>query len=230
MNDKKILSTFLLIIIISIILPSEFLCQNTQNNLTTLELFNEYLIKYTITNNNFSEMIEKFESVQFNFILKLEYSRLKTLNETILTQITSIKNNLDNDNNNNYKKNKFSTDIKLLSGDIEKYDRNSNKVVEMYYKYETTKDIIIEFIKIFSITVSIVMVLSIICIILITIFIVKKQRKYYVLNEEVTLEKDGKREKKDSSEASSTREDLRKKIKFKISNKLNNDVKINNNK
>ena len=73
----------------------------------------------------------------------------------------------------------------------EKFENKYNKTIKIYYKFEKLKNGLSKFFKIFFISIFIGIAIFSIFVLIISIIVIKKQKKYYILQEEVTIE-DGK--------------------------------------
>ena len=132
-------------------------------------------------------MSPKFDKIKFNFFLKVQINNLKNLNKDINVKISDIKNKLSN---NNYDKNKLNSDINNLKKKIENFEKKFNTTIKIYDRSENAKLIFGKFIKIILISISIGIAVFIIIVFIITFIVVKRQRKYYILKEEVSIEQE----------------------------------------
>lgn len=183
---KNILYTISLSILLSL-LPKEVFAQTIHKNIIELNTFNESLNKYNQTYIKFEYMSPKFDKIKFNVILKVHINNLKNLNKKINLQISDIKNKLSN---NNYDKNELFSDINILNENIKIFEKKFNTTIAIYDKFQNTKLIFGKFIKIFLISISIGIAAFIIIVFIITFIVVKRQRKYYILKEEVSIEQE----------------------------------------
>ena len=173
-NYKNILHTISLSILLSL-LPREVFAQTIHKNIIILNTFNESLSKYNETYIKFEDMSPKFDKIKFNFFLKVQINNLKNLNKDINVKISDIKNKLSN---NNYDKNKLN------------FEKKFNTTIKIYDRSENAKLIFGKFIKIILISISIGIAVFIIIVFIITFIVVKRQRKYYILKEEVSIEQE----------------------------------------
>ena len=98
------------------------------------------------------------------------------------------------------------------------YDKKYNQLIDIYNRFENIKNKIKNCFIIFFISVFVGIIIFAIFITIITIIVIKKQKKYYALQEEVTIE-DGKEvdikyDNKDKSSKSTLRKIFKKDLHF----------------
>ena len=217
---------FLLIlsIIILLTLPSKILSQKIQEQLSERKLLDNCLYKYNQTIFKYEQILPELQKIKFNFIVKIQFSKLKNLNNRINKEISEIQEKM---NENEYEKNKIISEIQKLNENLENFEKKYNQTFISYNKCQKAKKAISKFFKIFFISLFVGIAIYAIFIFVATFIVIKKQRKYYELKEEVTLEQ-GKEEFhfrqnkmknniKDKVSASSLREFFNNKRNFKIS-------------
>ena len=159
--------------------------QNISKNINQISNFNQTLKEYNKSKLLLNDIIKKTEKITLNFFLLSRINELNRLHKKIEEQLfLGIQEEI---NKENYDKEKISEKIKDLNKQIHDFEKKYNKTNKMFYKSEGVKQIIINYIKVFFI---VLIILSIIVIFLICIgsfFILKHQRKYYKLKEEVSF-------------------------------------------
>lgn len=182
-NNKYFILLITSIIFISF--PHKIISQNTHNNSYELKL-NKCINEYNITSIKLAELTLKLKKITLNFILKIFFTQLKTINQKIKLDITRMKEYI---NENKY--DNIISEIDKCDVNFERFEEKYNKTIKVYNKFENTKNSIGKFFKIFFLTIFIVVMIFAVFVIIITFIIIKRQKKYYILKEEVTLE-DGK--------------------------------------
>ena len=170
--------------IIFIFWPSITYSQIIHDNLSTKELFSNCINEYNNINDNLEKILPELKKIKFNFIIKIHLSKLKKFKNNLNSNIVKINKKIDG---KNYNETKLFYDIKELSKNIKIFDEKYNKTITIYYKFEKTKNSLYKFFKVFFISLFIGIVFFAIFIFIITIIVIKKQKKYYELKEEVTL-------------------------------------------
>jgi len=183
-NINKYFLLILSSIIIFISLPQKISSQKIQNN--TLEsILNKCLNEYNKTNIKLDEITPKLKTIKFNIILKVYFSQLKNINKRLKYDISKMEKYLNEKNDKKF----FETNN--CDEYYEKFENKYNKTIKIYYKFEKLKNGLSKFFKIFFISIFIGIAIFSIFVLIISIIVIKKQKKYYILQEEVTIE-DGK--------------------------------------
>jgi len=183
-NKNKYFLLILSSIIIFISLPQKISSQKIQNN--TLEsILNKCLNEYNKTNIKLDEITPKLKTIKFNIILKVYFSQLKNINKRLKYDISKMEKYLNEKNDKKF----FETNN--CDEYYEKFENKYNKTIKIYYKFEKLKNGLSKFFKIFFISIFIGIAIFSIFVLIISIIVIKKQKKYYILQEEVTIE-DGK--------------------------------------
>ena len=183
-NKNKYFLLILSSIIIFISLPQKIFSQTIQNN--ALEsILNKCLNEYNKTNIKLDEITPKLKTIKFNIILKVYFSQLKNINKRFKYDISKMEKYLNEKNDKKF----FETNN--CDEYYEKFENKYNKTIKIYYKFEKLKNGLSKFFKIFFISIFIGIAIFSIFVLIISIIVIKKQKKYYILQEEVTIE-DGK--------------------------------------
>ena len=176
---------YLLIIISLIIFP--FSLNPVKSQEITLseesQLLNNCISSFNKTEKLFLELMEKIELIKYNLILRIQIKALIGKHNKIEEKLKKFQETINTNINGN---NTIISELKELYEIIEKYERNCNKTLRMYKNNNKISNIISDFLKVFFITLLIVAIIILIMIGIISIFVVKKQRKFYKLEEEVT--------------------------------------------
>ena len=132
----------------------------------------KYFEKYNETNYKFEQISPKLKQITTNIILKAYFSELQQINRTIYKKI------FDSSNQN----------TKNLDEDLENFEKKVAKIEKLYYKYERTKEILSKFFMTLFMIIMIGFSIFVVVTIIITFIVIKKQKKYYQLQEEITIE------------------------------------------
>ena len=175
-----------LIIFISTIIYSFLLYPVKTQNATLSEekkLLEECLSLCNTTEAKYQEIIEKMGNIKYNIFLKIRYKKIKKSHHKINEELTKIKESI---NLNNYEQYEVIQQLKKLNSDILKFDHKCNKAIHIYYRSQRTYKIIMTLIKTFFIALLVIIIIVLIIIGIVSVFVVRKQRKYHPLEEEVT--------------------------------------------
>ena len=178
------LSTLISTIIISILFSSIKSQQTSQIEMK--QLFNNTLDRYNKTELHYKDISEKMKNIKFNIFLKIRYKKLVKEHNKIERNIGKIEEKL---NSNNYDKNEMLEDIKELNISLKTYEHKCHKVIHVFNQNEKTKNIFMNMLKAFFITLLIIIIIVLIIIGIVSLYIIKRQRKYYILEEENSFDK-----------------------------------------
>lgn len=158
---------------------------NSQRSLQSeeKELLNNCISSFNKTESRFSEISQKMKNIKYNIFLKIRYKNLERMHSKIQISITEIREKLDS---TNYDKNKIIEQLKMLDGNIEKYERKCDSANDLYYQAENIKAIVYNLIKAFFMTLLIIIIVVMIIIGIVSFFIIRRQKKYHTLEEEHT--------------------------------------------
>ena len=182
-NNKNYLSIIFTITLLS--LPLKIHSQTMHKNSSAEELFNNCVNYYRKINSNLEKMLPRLNEININFIIKIYLSKLKHLKRKLSSEISRINDKLDK---KNYDEAQISHDINELFEDVKYYEEKYNSTISAYYRFEKLKKSLSKFFKVFFISLFVGIAIFAIFIFIITIIVIKKQKKYYELKEEVTFE------------------------------------------
>lgn len=183
-QNKNLLYQSPIILIVLSFLISYIYSQEIQKNITKIEMFNETLTKYNQSLLYFDDMSKKMEKITMNIVLKLKFKGLIRDKKSLEQDISKIKEKIDKKDNDNQT---IIEDINSINQDIKYFNHKYNKINQLYNQYENVKESFSNFIKVFFIVLFIIVVIALSLIGIISFFVVKNQRKYYKLQEEVTI-------------------------------------------
>ena len=159
----------------------------TQNN-----IYNKNFLKYNATFNTeikqkLSIVTNKMTKVKYNVVLKMKYYEINTIYEAIAKSISLLEqliseNNWDQDNEN-----KFSNEVKNFEKNSIQFNSLYNDFNKLSSDYTKLYQDVKKFLKIFFTVLFIICFLILISAIAISFFVLHRQRRYYRLNEEVSL-------------------------------------------
>ena len=149
-----------------------------------IEKFNNTLFNFNNTKKYIDDISTKMKDITINILLRIRFRELKRFYNNIELKVLEMQKQLSKEK---YNSTKIIDEIDLLDQNLNKLEKIYNKVKSLYYEYEQFKYSFFNFIKLFFIILSI-SVLIILCIIGIgSYFVVKNQRKYYKLKEEISF-------------------------------------------
>ena len=175
-------NTYAIILFIILLLFSKINSQENQSS-EEKQLFNNSLILFNKAEVNYKIISAKMETVKFNIFLKVRYKNLQRRYNNIRASIEKINNILVS---NDYDISDVKERLYDLKKDIEKFDKKCNKTFDVFSKSEKIKSIIINLIKVFFLIIVIIIIVVLAIIAIISYFIMKRQKKYQTLQEEVT--------------------------------------------
>ena len=155
----------------------------TQNDtfIQEKQLFNEYVLNYNNSISKIKEINDKLSDIKYNFILLIKFNNLKKTNQIIEKQISELYNEL---NSNTCDKIKINEGLNELNKTLLKFDKKCNDLNHAFNKFDMTK---INLIKIIKKVLNALIILTIIVFLIagaITLFIIKKQKKYRKIRED----------------------------------------------
>lgn len=176
-------SPIILLILISF-LSQSVNAQDISKNMTEIDLFVKAMNDYNETKLCLEDITKKMKTITLNIGLKIRLRELKRLFKEIETKFLNIQKEINKDI---YRKEKIINDIGTLNIYMTKFKKKYNRANQVYFEFEELKSSIAQFLKLFFI-ILFICVIIVLCIIGISsFFLVKKQRKYYKLKEEVSF-------------------------------------------
>ena len=158
------------------------LIQNNKHN----ETFSEY---YTIFNKEidkkFSIVTKKINTTQYNVILKMKYYEIKKKYEAMSKTISLLGKLISENNWNKENENKFDKEIGNFENNSREFNLLYNGFNKSFFRFQNTYKEIKKFLKTFFIILFIVIFIVLVSTIIISYFVIRRQRKYYQLKEEV---------------------------------------------
>ena len=144
-------------------------------------LFNESLIIFNKTNIKLVHIKDKMSDIKYNIILLINHKNLIRVHDSINSEVDKIKAQLDK---NKYDKNAILEEIQKLNKTITKFDSKCNKMMRSIKRNEEAKSILLNMIKIFFITLLIITIIVLSITGIVSFFVIRNQRRYYILHEE----------------------------------------------
>ena len=176
-------SPIILLILLSF-LSQSVNAQDISKNMTEIDLFVKAMNDYNETKLCLEDITKKMKTITLNIGLKIRLRELKRLFKEIENKFLNIQKEINKDI---YRKEKIINDIGALNIYMTKFKKKYNRANQVYYEFEELKSSIAQFLKLFFI-ILFICVIIVLCIIGISsFFLVKKQRKYYKLKEEVSF-------------------------------------------
>ena len=166
-------------------------CQNfTESKLhnETNELFIKHYITFNTTiKEKFSNVTKKSNTVKFNVILKMKYNLIKARYETMSKTISLLQQLIAEKNWNNDNKRKFDYEIQNLEKEYTQFNSLFTGYNKSFRYYNQLYKELEQFLKFFFTILFTVVFLVLTCVAVISYFVIKKQKKYYHLKEEVSV-------------------------------------------
>ena len=103
------------------------------------------------------------------------------MHDSINSEVDKIKTQLDN---NKYDKIKIMEEIQKLNSTITKFDLKCNEMMHSLKRNEEAKNILLNMIKIFFIVLLIITIITLSITGIVSFFVIRSQRRYYILHEE----------------------------------------------
>ena len=148
------------------------------------EKFNNTLYNYNNTKLYLDDFKKKMKDITLNIFLRVRFRELKRIHKNIELKILEIQEQLSKEN---YDNKQIIDKINLLDEDIKKFEKKYNKANKVYYEFEKVKSGFSEFFKLFFIILFICVVIVFCIIGIASYYVMKNQRKYYKLKEEVSF-------------------------------------------
>ena len=169
------------IIIYILIITFSFIKSQNDTFIQEKQLFNDYVLNYNNSLSKIKEINDNLGGIKYNFIFIIKYNNLKKENKVVENQISKIYNEL---NSTFCDKNKINEELNELNVTLAKFDKKCNKLIHSYKNFDRTKTKIFTMIKK---ALNILIILTIIVFIIvgvISLFIVKKQKRYRKIRED----------------------------------------------
>ena len=144
-------------------------------------LFNESLIYFNKTKIKFEQINDMMLNIKYNIILLIKHKDLIRAHDSINSEVNNIKTQLDK---NKYDKNKIMEEIHKLNKTMTKFDSKCKEMMNSIKRFEQTKNIFLNMIKIFFIILLVIMIVVLLIIGIVSFFIIRSQRRYHILHEE----------------------------------------------
>ena len=167
----------LLILLISCLLQ-------ISNSQEISEVYEKALIEYNKTKTYLEDLTKKMKDITMNIVLRIRFREIKRVYNNIEIKIKEIQEELNKDK---YDKEKIIENIKTLNENIKKFNIKYKTANNLYYEFEKLKISFLNFVKLFFIILLIVVIVVLSIIGIASFFVIKSQRKYYILKEEISL-------------------------------------------
>lgn len=168
--------------IIPIIIFLFSLIKSQENGLSSEKaLFNETLTNFNNTNIKLDQIKELMSNIKYNIILIIKHKDLIRAYNSISSEENKIQTQL---NENKYDKNKIVEEIYKLNSTITKFDLKCSEMMRSIKKFDRTKKIIFNMIKIFFIILLVIIIVVLLIIGIVSFFVIRSQRRYHILHEE----------------------------------------------
>ena len=181
---KIILFNLPILLILISFLSQSVNAQDISNNMTEIDLFLKAMNDYNETKLCLEDITKKMKTITLNIGLKVRLRELKRLFKQIEEKFINIQEEINKDI---YRKEKIINDIGTLNIYMKKFKKKYNRTNQVYYEFEELKSSIAQFLKLFFIILSICVIIVLCIIGISSFFVMKNQRKYYKLKEEVSF-------------------------------------------
>lgn len=160
--------------------------QEIFQNSIEIEKFNSFIETFNNTKQYYNDIRKKVENLTLNVILKIRLRQLSRLYIEIERQYVYITRELTKEK---YDNKQITNDIDLINKNMKNFKKEYNSLNESYYKFEEIKEYLSSFIKLFLLVLFIIIVVVFVLIAIGSFFVIKSQKKYYILREEISLSK-----------------------------------------
>lgn len=187
------------------------------------EIFEKYkTIFETNTTAKYNKILSYEKNIKFNMLLKADIYSLKTKYIYINDLITLLQNFVNENNEINSENTiKFNNNIENLNITTTKFNSLYTEFIKKYNDFEDLKKSIIDFIKYFLIIITIFSVVVLAIVGIISFFVVRRQKRYYKLKEEISIHYD-KIDKVESNNSKLTKDVKKKEVPISSSSSRNN--------
>ena len=145
--------------------------------------FNQTISSYNETQLKYDEISKKMSKIKFNFLLKIRYKNMRSKIGTITKEISNLQDQIN--------KERYDQGVERLIDSINnkiiKFNNYCQKTNEVFENFEIFNRNFVEFLKILIVTFITIVVTAMILIGVITLFVIKRQKKYYQLQEEYSI-------------------------------------------
>ena len=145
--------------------------------------YKESVEKFEKINILYTNITEQMSDIKYNLLLIFRYKFLVSKHETIIAKIDKIKASLVFKNKS---EEMILKDIHNLNEYINSYNKSCHKIMSLYESFENLKKTILNLIKIFFLTLAILILIVLIISGIILFSYFKKRRNYNILKEEIT--------------------------------------------
>ena len=150
------------------------------SNISEINNYDKIINRYHQAIFNFTGLSKKMEAITFNMFLIVDFKELSKLYDELKEEMIKLKTN--------HEKNvSISNDIDLIDKNLKKFQKKYKKILKTYNRFDDVKKVIKHMLKVFIIVLSIIVGISIIGIIIGSYFVIKSQKKYHELQEEVSV-------------------------------------------
>lgn len=144
-----------ILIVVSLILITEVKSKVTREKRNTKvkdekKIFNDTLLRYNKTESKFQDLSKDLQKVKYNYFLLKKYRRLMKLREEFGEELEKVRDKIDS---NVYEKDSILEQIEELNKKLDKYDAKCSSTSESYKNAEYFKNVMINMVKIFFITI-----------------------------------------------------------------------------
>jgi len=181
--SNKFNNNFSLLLLSIIIFLFSFSPINSQENILSTEkdVFNETLINFNKTNIKLEHIKDMMSNIKYNIILKIKHKDLIRAHNSINSEVNKIKTQLEE---NKYDKNKIMEEIHKINKTMTKFDSKCNNMMNHIKRFDKTKKILLNMIKIFLIILFVIIIVVLLIISIVSFFVIRSQRRYHILHEE----------------------------------------------
>ena len=160
------------------ILITKVNCINS--NISEIDNYNKVIFRYHQAVFNFTGLSKKMENIAFNIFLKINFKELTHIYEELKEEMIKLRTIQE-------KNESISKNIVLVDKSLKKFQKKYKSVLKTYNRFDDTKNAIKDMLKLFIIVMSIIVIIILIGIGIGSYFVIKNQRKYHQLQEEVSV-------------------------------------------
>lgn len=166
-------------------------CQNLNEDNTHNKTFTKHYTTFnTEIKQKFSNITFKVNTIKYNIVLKMKYYEIRSKYTSISKTITLLQNLITENNWDQNNENKFNNEIQNFEKNYKRFKSLFTKFNKTCAYYDNLYKIIHDLLKLFFVALLIVIFIILAFVGIISFYVMRRQRKYYELKEEVSIHAD----------------------------------------
>ena len=167
-NNKSIFTSQIFFIIVLIIIITDVNCSSS--NISEIDNYNNTMNKYQQVLIQYKGFAKKMEKITLNIILRIRFKDLQRDYEKLRKEMHKLTKNYENNNKT------VSENLDEVSKLLSSFEKSLISSIIAYKRFEQTKKIILDMIKVFIIVLSIIIFVSLTLIGIGSYFVIKHQK------------------------------------------------------